>query len=123
MTNIVSNEHFLENKKSDYKVQIDSTSGLNLELSVLHNRMMNPTILYMQVNEIVDQDQGGRAKKKESKWRKYLITGNISSYSIILNSEHNIEMVQDYNELDFSIAMLNAEKEDKSKAQSKKNVG
>ena len=122
MTNFVSTEHALANKKADNKVQLEPTSGLNVELTVLQKCMLNPTVRDIQVSEIVDQAQGERAKKKEAKRRQDFMTGNIGSYSGILNSEKNLKMVQDYNELTVSIAMLNAEKEAKAKAVAKKKV-
>ena len=74
------------------------------------------------MSEIVNQSQGERSKNKVSKRRQDLMTDSIGNYSIILNSEKNIEMVQYHNELAVSIAMLNNEKEAKAKAAKKKKM-
>ena len=70
---------------------------------------MNSIALDMQLSEIVDQAHGEWSKKKETKRSQYFVTGNIGSYSGILNSKKNLEMVQDYNDLAVSIVMLNTE--------------
>ena len=74
------------------------------------------------MSEIVNQSQGERSKNKVSKRRQDLMTDSIGNYSIILNSEKDIEMVQYHNELAVSIAMLNNEKEAKAKAAKKKKM-
>ena len=58
MTNFVSTKHALANKNVDNKVQLEPTSGLNVELTVLQKFMLNPTVRDMQVSEIVNQAQG-----------------------------------------------------------------
>ena len=63
---------------------------MNVELTVLENSMLNPTVQDIKVSGIVNQAQGEQAKKEEAKRRKYSMTVNTGSYSGILNSERNI---------------------------------
>ena len=95
--NLVSTQHALANKKSNDKVQLEPTSGLNVEVTVLQKLMLNHNVRDTKVSEIFDQAHGEQAKKKEASQRQYFMTVNISSYSVILNIEKNIKMVQDCN--------------------------
>ena len=47
---------------------------------------------------------------------------HIGRHSGILNSEKNIEMLRDYNEISVYIAMLNAKNEAKAKLEEKKKA-
>ena len=64
---------------------------------------------------IIEQCYGKRAKKKEAKRRIDIISGNIASYSRVLNSEAQLKKIREFNEVAASIAMLNAEKDEKKK--------
>ena len=83
-------------------------------------KLLNPTPNDVVMSELVDQAQGQRAKKEEAKRRQDVVTGNIGSYSAILNSEDNLKKLQDYNYLAASIGMLNAEKDASKEASNKK---
>ena len=69
MTNHVATEHYITDKKADSLVQVEPTSGLDVELTVLQKWMFNPTVRDMQLSEIFDQTQGDRAKTKAAKRR------------------------------------------------------
>ena len=55
MTNHVDTEHCVANKQADGLVQLEPTRGLDVEVSVLQKRMLNPTVRDMQLSEIDDQ--------------------------------------------------------------------
>lgn len=139
MTNFVCTEHVIENKKknsSDHDMilpngtrmtlkakvaaQLEPTAGLDVEMTGNQKKLLNPTPNDVVMSELIDQAQGQRAKKKEAKRRQDVVTGNIGSYSAILNSEDNLKKLQDYNDLAASIGMLNAEKDASKEASNKK---
>ena len=139
MTNFVCTEHVIENKKknsSDHEMilpngtrmtlkakvaaQLEPTAGLDVEMTGNQKKLLNPTPNDVVMSELIDQAQGQRAKKKEAKRRQDVVTGNIGSYSAILNSEDNLKKLQDYNDLAASIGVLNAEKDASKETSNKK---
>lgn len=120
MTNFVCTEHVTANKKREVSLQLEPSPSLNVEMSHLQKSLLNPNSQDVMLSELIDQAQGQRAKKKEAKRRQDVINGNIGSYSAILNTEENLEMVKDYNNLAASLGMLSAEKDAKSEESAKK---
>lgn len=119
-SNFTCTKHIMDNKKKKSQVQLEPSSGLNVELSEDQRHLLNPTFKDVQISELIDQAQGERAKKKEAKRRQDILSGNIGSYSAILNTEDKLQNFKDYNNLSTSLAMYNAEKDAKAKASSKK---
>ena len=72
------------------------------------------------MSEIIAQDQGDNAKKREAKRRQEVISGNINSYSSVLNGKQQMEMVTDYNDLAASLGPLNSKKDAKALASKEK---
>ena len=72
-------------KKNGRLIDLETTAGLNVEVSELQRSLLNPTSRYIIVSDIIDQAKGERAKKKEAKRKQCSMTGNTNSYSIILN--------------------------------------
>ena len=75
--------------------------------------LLNPTFKDVQLSDIIDQSMGEQAKKKEARTRQDFLSGNINIYSRIMNNEENMELVNNYNGLAASLAMMNAEKDEK----------
>jgi len=121
-SNFVCTKHVVDNKKKKSQVQLEPTPGLNVELSEDQRRLLNPTVKDVQISELIDQAQGERARKKEAKRRQDIFSGNIGSYSAILNSDDKLQNLKDYNDLSASVAIYNAEKDAKAKASSKKKA-
>ena len=67
------------------------------------------------ISDLVNRAQGEGAKKKEAKRKRDLVSGNINSYSRILNNGKNLEKFQDCTELLVGLEILNAEKDKKLK--------
>ena len=63
------------------------------------------------IGDLINRAQGEGAKKKEAKRKWDFVTGNINSYSQILNDEKNPEKIRDYTELLVCLEILNAEKD------------
>ena len=68
----------------------------------------------MVLSDVMAQVRGKKAKKKEAKHKQCFMTGNINSYTRILNSEERLEQITDYNDLAVGISMINAERDKKS---------
>jgi hypothetical protein len=92
---------------------LEPSAALNVETSSLQKKFLNPTMKDMQLSDIIEQSQGERAKKKEAKRKQDFISGNINSYSRIMNDKASMELINDYNGLAASLAMMNAEKDKK----------
>lgn len=124
MTNFVCTEHVAENakrsKEEGKEVPLVPAPHLDVEMSRDQRKLLNPTPQDVSLSELIDQAQGDRAKKKEAKRRQDIISGNINSYSAILNTEKKLESVKDYNDLAASIGMFNAEKDANAEASKKK---
>lgn len=124
MTNYVSHKYGAEKKKAsqlEKDINLEPSGGLNVEMSYRQRKWLNPTIDEVLLSDVIEQAQGEQAKKKEARRKQDFITGNINSYSRILNNDKSMEMVQDYNGLAASMAMMNAEKDEiKAKSAAKK---
>ena len=73
-----------------------------------------------QLSEIIAQVQRDKAKKREVKRCQEVISGNNNSYYAVLNGKQQMEMVIDYNYLEASLGLLNAEKDAKAVASEEK---
>lgn len=116
MTNFVCHEHCIVVRKSRAEKEslLEPSAALNVEISSLQKKFLNPTMEDMQLSDIIEQSQGERAKKKEAKRKQDFILGNINSYSRIMNDKaRSMELISDYNGLAASLAMMNAEKDEK----------
>jgi hypothetical protein len=115
MTNFVCHEHCIAVKKTQAEMNsiLEPSAPLNVETSSLQKKFLNPTMKDMQLSDIIEQSQGEQAKKKEAKRKQDFISGNINSYSRIMNDKASMELINDYNGLSASLAMMNAEKDEK----------
>jgi hypothetical protein len=115
MTNFVCHEHCIAVKKTQAEMNsiLEPSAALNVETSSLQKKFLNPTMKDMQLSDIIEQSQGERAKKKEAKRKQDFISGNINSYSRIMNDKASMELINYYNGLSASLAMMNAEKDKK----------
>jgi len=115
MTNFVCHEHCIAVKKARAvkDIILQPSAALDVEMTHLQKKFLNPSMEDVQLSDIIDQSQGERAKKKEAKRKQDFISGNINSYSRIMNGEESMELVNDYNGLAASLAMMNAEKDEK----------
>ena len=120
MKNFVATEHVSGNKQLGNREKLQPSSYLHVEMHYDQKRLMNPTTQDAQLSEIIDQDQGDKAKKREAKRRKEVISGNINSYSAVLNGKQQMEMVTDYNDLVASLGLLNSDKDTKAVASEEK---
>jgi hypothetical protein len=124
MTNYVCHKHGVEKKKAcqvQKDINLEPSDGLNVEMNYHQRKWLNPTIDEVLLSDVIEQAQGERAKKKEARRKQDFITGNINSYSRILNDAGSMEMMQDYNGLAASLAMMNSEKDEiKAKSAAKK---
>ena len=109
-------------KKNERYVDLDPSPGLDIAMSDLQKSILNPTERDVVISGLINRAQGEGAKKKEAKRKRDFVTGNINSYSRILNDEKNLEKFQDYTELSVGLEMLNAEKDEKSKEASAKKA-
>ena len=115
MTNFVCHEHCIAVKKTQAEKDsiLEPSAALNVEISSLQKKFLNPTMQDMQLSDIIEQSQGERAKKKEAKRKQDFISGNINSFSRIMNDKASMELINDYNGLAASLAMMNTEKDEK----------
>ena len=60
-------------------------------MTEFQTRALNPTKKSVVIRNLISQSQGYSAKKKESKWVQYFVTGNIISYSKILNYDNSLK--------------------------------
>ena len=88
MTNHVTTEYCVAaNNKNGCFVDIELSSGLYVAMTEFQKSVLNPTYRDVVISNLISQSQGDRAKKKESKRMRDFVTGNVNSYSIILNDE------------------------------------
>ena len=123
MTNHVATKHCVAAlKKNERYVDLEPSPGLDIAMSVLQESILNPTERDVVISDLINRAQGEGAKKKEAKRKRDFVTGNINSYSRILNDEKNLEKFQDYTELSVGLEMLNAERDERSKEASAKKA-
>ena len=91
-------------------------------MSDFQKSVLNPTERDVVISVLINRAQGEGAQKKEAKCKRDFVTGNVNSYSRILNAEKNLEKFKDYTELAVGLGMLNAEKDEKSKETAAKKV-
>ena len=84
-------------------------------MSDLQKTLLNPTARDVMLTSIIDQSRGERANKKEAKWKQCFMTGNIKSYSRILNDQKGPEKIKNYNNMAVGLEMMNADKDAKTK--------
>ena len=123
MTNHVTTQHCVAARKKDgHFVDLEPSPGLDIHMTEFQRIVLNPTMRDVVVSDLVNQAQGERAKKKEGKRKRDIVTGNINSYSRILNNEESLEKFQDYNDLSAGLGMMNTEKDAKAKEAAAKKV-
>ena len=88
-----------------------------MNVSDLQNTQLKPTTRDVILADIIDQSRRERSKKKESNRKQCFMTGNIKSYSRIMNDEKGLEKIQDYNDMTVGLAMMNAYKYARQKTQ------
>ena len=108
MTNFSASEHVANKNKLGRVVDLAPSSFLDVKVSNLQKTLLNPTARDVIIADIIDQPRGERAKKKEAKRKQCFMTGNIKSYSRIMNDEKGLEKIQDYNDTAVGLAMMNA---------------
>ena len=92
MTNHVTTEYCVAaNNKNGCFVDIEPSSGLYVAMAEFQNSVLNPTYRDVVISNLISQSQGDKAKKKEAKRMRYFVTGNVNSYSRILNDEKSIK--------------------------------
>ena len=116
MTNFVATKHVSGNKRLGKREKLQPSSYLHVDMHYDQKHLLNPNPQDAQLSEIISQAQGDKAKKREAKRRQEVISGNINSYSAILNGKQQMEMATDYNDIAASIGILNSEKDSKAVA-------
>jgi len=76
---------------------------------------LNPTMKDVIIGKLIHEMIGEGAKQRLSARRLEMISGNVASYSRMLNSPEQLEAVKDANNLTAIIAALNAEQEAEKK--------
>ena len=123
ITNHITTEHCVAaNKKNDRFVDLEPSAGLDVAMTEFQTSVLNPTERYVVISDLTSQLQGDRAKKKKDKRMQDLLTGNVNNYSRILNGEKSLKKFQYYNDMSVGLAMLNAEKDVKTKETVAKEV-
>ena len=123
MTNHVATKHCVAAlKKNERYVDLEPSAGLDVVMSDFQKSILNPTERDVVISDLINRAQGEGAQKKEAKRKRDFVTGNVNSYSRILNDEKNLEKFKDYTELAVGLGMLNAEKDEKSKETAAKKV-
>ena len=119
-TNFVATEHVSGNKRLGKCDKLQPSSYLHVDMHYDQKRLLNTTPQDAQLSEIIAQAQGDKARKREEKRHQEVISGNINSYSSVLNGKQQMEMVTDYNDLAASLGPLNSKKDAKALASKEK---
>lgn len=82
---------------------------LDVKITVAQVNFLNPTTKQLSLGTIFRDTVGSQAKMKVAKWRQCFITGNISSYSRVLNRESQLKMIKEQNQLAAAVAEVGAE--------------
>ena len=93
-----------------------------MEVSEIQRSLINPTARDMIVSDIIDQAKAERSNNNEVKQKQWFMTGNINTYSRILNDNKSMEIIVDYNNMSVGLEMLNMEKEANAKESTAKKV-
>ena len=88
----------------------------DVELSGDQDKLLNPTTQDVMLGSLMLECSGERAMKRLAKRRLDIATGNVQSYSRVLNGSANLELMKEHCELVASLAELQAEKDAKNEA-------
>ena len=104
---------------------LQPSSFFNIEVRYDQIEILNPKQNDVQEAMIIEQSYGEAARKKEARRRIDIISGNVASYSQLLNSKEQLSRVKEFNEVAASLAMMNAEKDEnkRDREEEKKQSG
>ena len=115
MKNVSASEQVANKKNLSRVVDLATSSFLDVKVSDIHKTLLNPTAQYVMLTDIIDQSRWETAKKKESKLKQCFIIRNTKINSIIKNDKKGLEKIQDYNNMAVGLAMMNEEKDTRTK--------
>jgi hypothetical protein len=107
ISNFVAHQHW---DKSETSV-LTPSDHLDLAITADQQRMLNPMTKDVIIGSILNDTMGEGAKKKLAKRRIELLSGNIASYSRVLNSEAQLQHVKDMNSLTAILGEISAEQD------------
>jgi hypothetical protein len=107
ISNFVAGQHWDKSETS----MLAPSDHLDLAITADQQRMLNPTTKDVIIGSILNDTMGEGAKKKLAKRRIELLSGNIASYSRVLNSEAQLQHVKDMNSLTAVLGEISAEQD------------
>ena len=92
MTNHVSTGYCVvaKNKNANF-VDIGPSACLDVEMIDSQTSFLNRTKRGVVISDMISQSQGDRANKKKAKRIQDFVTGNVKSYSRILNDDKSLK--------------------------------
>ena len=72
-------------------IYLEPSAGLDIAITELQTSVLNPIGRDVVISDLISQSQGDRANKKQAKRMRDFVTGNINSYSRILNDEKSLK--------------------------------
>ena len=82
---------------------------LNVEVSADQRKALNPTVRDIQIGAVRAQSFGDKVKTKIAKRRINFMTGNVNSYTRILNGPAQLDSISTYNNLAASLSKYHNE--------------
>ena len=64
---------------------------MDVEMIDFQTRFLNPTERGVVISDMISQSQGDRTNKKKAKRMQDFVTGNVKSYSRILNDDKSLK--------------------------------
>ena len=132
MCNFVAETHKFRNNSavdihvSGFKDDHDllPSPGLDVHVTRMQRNLLNPNAEDVQKGELLSQSHGEKARKKLAKRKVHAISGNVNSYARVLNGEHQMKDVKDYNALAASLSVFQRERaeQDEQRQREKKRT-
>jgi hypothetical protein len=84
---------------------------LNVEITDEQRYLLQPTAADVLVGNLIEDSLGQNAKKKIPLWRINIMSGNVASYSQVLNKSEALKHIEDANMLSACISTISESRE------------
>jgi hypothetical protein len=101
---------------------VEPSPALNVDVSDDQRSFLNPSYIDVVTGFILYDCKGNGAVKKIARRRLEMISGNVASYSRLLNDEKRLEEIKEVHELTSAVAAVSADMENSKKRKAEKAV-
>jgi hypothetical protein len=108
ITNFVSQRHSVITRGHQF---LETRAYLNVEITNEQRYLLQPTAADVLVGNLLEDSLGQNTKKKKPLWRINIMSGNVASYSWVLNNSEALKHIEDTNMLSACISTISASRE------------